>query len=78
MRWIDYRKPELKSELRDGEIVKARVVALRGGGWEATDLTGKLSRAGGGAVGNFRSLDEAKRAIEALWNYVEGELPGSD
>jgi hypothetical protein len=79
MPWIDYRG---RSEFRDGGIVKAEVVARPGGGWEAIDLAGKLTGAGqkavGKALGNFLSLYEGKKAVEGLWNYLEGELPGSD
>jgi hypothetical protein len=86
MPWIDHGG---RSEFRDGGIVKARVVARRGVGWEATDLTGKLSPLAPGVghgpsepgeqlVGTFRSLGEAKAAIDSLWNYVDRELPGSD
>jgi hypothetical protein len=75
MPWIDQRG---LSEFRDGGIVKAKVVARRDAVWEATDLTGKLASSGAGErlVGSFRSLEEAKRAIEGLWSYCDSEVPG--
>jgi hypothetical protein len=77
MPWIDHGG---RSEFRERGIVIARVVARRGVGWEAFDLTGKLVLAGASEqpVGNFRSLDEAKRAIESLRSYCDSQLPGSD